>query len=256
MERFEIKVIKGRIGSTKTDWITEEIPFTIDLNGKELVTLSASPMDLQELAIGFLFTSGFIKKSEEIKALTIDCERWRAMVEIDAPDIVEKLVFKRLYTSGCGKGIIYYNPLDLIQRAKIPSGLKIKGERIIGLMKEFQKNSEEFKMTGAVHSAGLCNEEDIIIVKDDIGRHNALDKVIGAAILKNINFEDKIMLTSGRISSEILLKINRCQTPIIASSGAPTNQAVKLARELNITLIGFVRSGRMNIYSDEERILP
>jgi len=254
MESFEITVFKNQLKLKKNDWLTEEIPLTINLEGKELVTLLCSPTDLKELVYGFLFTSGFIKKKIDVKNLIIDQERWRADVETDAKNIAEELFFKRLYTSGCGKGIIYYNPLDLIQRIKIPLMFTIEGEKIIALMKEFQKSSVEFKKTGAVHSAALCNQEKIIILKDDIGRHNALDKIIGEAILTNINFEDKIILTSGRISSEILFKTNRCKTPLIASGGAPTNQAVKLARELNITLIGFVRGNRMNIYSGGERI--
>ncbi len=255
MEKFEIKVIKGKEKLSTTDWVTEEIPLTIYLNSKELVTLQASPFDLEELVIGFLFTSGFIKEKSEIKNITIDPERWRAGVELDGQNSAENLAFKRLYTSGCGKGVIYYNPIDMLQRTKLTSGFYISSDRIITLMKEFQKKSEEFKSTGGVHSAGLCDQEKIIIFKDDIGRHNAIDKVIGSAISKGLSFADKIFLTSGRLSSEILLKVNKCRSPVIASSSAPTNQAVKLARELNTTLIGFVRGGRMNIYSGEERIV-
>lgn len=254
MEKFEIKIIKGKERLSITDWVTEEIPLTIYLNNKELVTLQASPFDLEELIIGFLFTSGFINGKNAVKNIIIDPERWRAGVEIDNPNLLENLAFKRLYTSGCGKGIIYYNPIDLLQRTKVTSEFSISSDRVITLMKEFQKKSEEFKSTGGVHSAGLCNKEEILIFKVDIGRHNALDKVIGSAISKGISFEDKIFLTSGRLSSEVLLKVNKCCAPVIASSSAPTNQAVKLARGLNITLIGFVRGSRMNIYSGEARI--
>ncbi|MBI4656440.1 MAG: formate dehydrogenase accessory sulfurtransferase FdhD [Elusimicrobia bacterium] len=254
MKNFEIIIFRDQRKIKKNDWITEEIPLTINLNEKELVTLLCSPMDLKELVFGFLFTSGFIKGKTDVKNLIINQERWRANVDVVNENITEKLFFKRLYTSGCGKGVIYYNPLDLIQRMRIPLTLTIKGEEIISLLKEFQRSSDEFKKTGAVHSAALCNQEKIIILKDDIGRHNAIDKIIGAAILADINFEDKIILTSGRISSEILLKTNRCKIPLIASGSAPTNQAVKFARELNITLIGFIRGNRMNIYSGEERI--
>ncbi len=254
MDNFEITVVRDRTRSAKSDWITEEIPLTIDLNGKELVTLLASPRDLPELVYGFLFTSGFIKYGSDIKGVTIDRQRWRSTVTADAPAFIEELHHKRMYTSGCGRGTIYYNALDLLQRARIESGVTVAGEKIMALMQKFQKSSLEFKNTGGVHSAALCDQEDFIILMDDIGRHNAIDKVIGKALTNSVDFEDKIILTSGRISSEIVLKLSRCRIPVIASAGAPTNQAVKLARDMNITLAGFVRGRRMNLYSAEGRI--
>jgi FdhD protein len=186
--------------------------------------------------------------------LSIDQEKLFVNVETNGKSISEELFFKRIYTSGCGKGILYHNPVDLIQKIKLPLNFTISPEKILALMKKFQKSSLEFKKTGGVHSAALCNEKEILIFKDDIGRHNAVDKVIGEGIISEIDFTDKIILTSGRISSEILLKTNRCKIQIVASFSAPTDQSVRIARELNITLAGFVRGNRMNIYSGEERI--
>jgi FdhD protein len=120
-------------------------------------------------------------------------------------------------------------------------------------MKEFIKGSPEHTQTRGVHSGALATRERILIFRDDIGRHNALDKVIGEALSQGLDFSDKIMLTTGRISSEILSKVLRCRLPVIAALGSPTNQGVKLARMVNLTLVSHVRGSKMDIYSGETR---
>ncbi|MDT8284493.1 MAG: formate dehydrogenase accessory sulfurtransferase FdhD, partial [Thermovirgaceae bacterium] len=197
---------------------------------------------------------GLLQDITALKSIVIDRERWNAITDIDEDGLNEDLVFKRVYTSGCGKGIIFHNPLDLINRTKLNDMFCVKGEAIAALMKEFQAWSEEHSMTRGVHSGALATPEKMLIFRDDIGRHNALDKVIGEAIATGTGFPEKILLTSGRISSEILSKVLRCRMPVIAAVGAPTNQAVKLARQANITLVGRVKGCRMNVYSGEERI--
>jgi len=122
-------------------------------------------------------------------------------------------------------------------------------------MNSFQKMSLAFRETGGVHSAALSDGEHILVFKEDIGRHNALDKASGAALLKGINPKCLIVLISGRISSEIIGKAKRLGAPFVISRSAPTDQAIKIARATNITLIGFARGNRMNIYSGEKRVV-
>jgi FdhD protein len=253
MERFEVVAIRQDVREKQDSWITEEVPLTIEVNGKELVTLLASPRDLQDLVVGFLFTSGLINSRDMVESLVIDEERWRANVLV-AQGIPEEMVFKRIYTSGCGKGIIFHNPFDLMQRAKIPPGFRIPAGRITEIMRTFLKGSEEYRETGGVHSSALADGEKILSFREDIGRHNALDKVIGDALSRGMDFGDKVMFTSGRISSEIMSKILRCRVPVFVARGAPTNQAVKMAREINLTMIGFARGIRMSVYSGAERL--
>lgn len=253
MEKVKIIAISKGVRKDTTDFVTAEVPLTIEVNQKEMVTLLCSPIDLKDLVLGFLYTSGFIRKPADLKKIIIDQQRWKADVEIDPSLFPGKLLFKRLYTSGCGKGIIFYNPLTSINR-RLSSKSTFPGKNIIELMKKFQKSSPEFKQTGGVHSAALCDREKILVLADDIGRHNALDKVIGKALLSKIEFDDKMALITGRISSEILFKIQHCGIPAIASSSAPTDQAVKLAKKADITLVGFVRGNRLNVYSGEKRI--
>jgi FdhD protein len=125
---------------------------------------------------------------------------------------------------------------------------------ILALVAEFQHRSEVYRATGGVHSAALCDTKSLLIFSEDIGRHNAIDKIFGQCLLEDIPTDDRIVITSGRISSEILLKVARRNVPIIVSKSAPTNLGVRLANDLGITLLGFVRGKRMNAYTHDWRI--
>jgi FdhD protein len=172
------------------------------------------------------------------------------------PEITRETVFgKRIITSGCGKGMTFFDYRDFNQCEKISSTIKVPAERILQLMNEFQKMSALFLETGGVHSAALADEEGIIVFAEDLGRHNALDKVFGEALSKGIRLSDKIILSSGRLSSEITIKALKRGIPILASPSAPTNLAIELARQLGLTMLGFVRGKRLNIYSGSERLM-
>jgi len=238
------------------DVVVRESPLTIILNNQELVTLLCTPVHLDNLAIGFLFSEGLLKSKGEIKQITMDEKRGVVRVEIgdQTRDAVE-LVFKRLITSGCGRGASFYNAADVTGRQKVKSKVSISAIEVFELVRQFQHRSEVFKTTGGVHSAALCNNKEIIIFSEDIGRHNAIDKIFGECILKEITTDGHIIITSGRVSSEILLKAARGNIPVLVSKSAPTDMGVKLAGDLGITLIGFVRGKRMNIYSNDWRLV-
>ncbi len=252
METFKVLKIKGGSKEIIDDLVIEEVPFTLNIGNKELVTLLCTPSDLKDLAIGFLFTSALIKKIQDIKKIVINQEQWVAYIDLAVADI--DLVFKRLYTSGCGRGTLFYSAQDLLNRGKVVSDFRITSAKIIFLMTEFQRMSEVYLKTGGAHSAAIADNKGITVFKEDIGRHNAIDKVIGRCLTESVDLENKILITSGRISSEVLLKAQKCRMPVIVSKSAPTNQAVKLARDMAITLVGFARGDRMNVYSGEARI--
>ena len=255
MEKFEITRIIS--GNRKMEFfpVSEEVPFTIEINGKELSTLLCSPYDLENLVAGFLFTSGLINDISALRNIVIDRQQWKAIVEIDPDGFPEDMVFKRIYTSGCGKGVVFHNPMDLMDHRILEYGFTVNSGEITGLMNVFLNNSEEHKLTRGVHSSAIAADEKIIVFRDDIGRHNSVDKIIGDALSRRIKFDDKMVLTSGRISSEIISKALRCGFPVLISAGAPTDQAVKLARSINLTLIGLARGKAMNIYTGEQRII-
>ena len=135
MENFVIKSIRQGVREEKSDAVTEEVPLTIELNGSELATLLCSPSDLKNMVLGFLYTSGFIEEASSIKSLTIDQDRWKAYVDC-VVTFPSEVLFKRIYTSGCGKGIIFHNPLDLMQRVRLADGFTTAGEKFFSMMKK------------------------------------------------------------------------------------------------------------------------
>lgn len=250
-----VEIRQGR-RNVKLDVAVQELPLTVFLDGQQLVTLLSTPGDLDHLAVGFLYSEGLIENREEIKSLTFEKDRGIMRIKTKKqkrPDLTRKA--RKLISSGCAAAAnISGNLFEIGKYARVDSQLTISPDEIIELMRKLQQRSRLFRSTGGVHSAALCTREDILIFSEDIGRHNAVDKVLGQCILNSIPLDDKIALTSGRISSEIVLKVARAHIPIIISRSAPTMLGAKLASHLGVTLIGFARGRRMNIYTHEERV--
>lgn len=148
----------------------------------------------------------------------------------------------------------YENFFDSLNCKPVNSNIVLPCEKIYEFMARNLDYSETFKKTGGVHCVALCDPNKILVISEDVARHNALDKVIGESVLKNIFLKDKIIILSGRVSLEMILKSAKMQIPIIISKSAPTSMSVALAKRLNITLVGFVRDRKMNIYSNGQRI--
>ena len=238
------------------DIVVREFPLTIILNNQELVTLLCTPTHLDYLAIGFLSSEGLLKSKDEIKKITVDDQRGVVRLETEEDNKqAGELVFKRLITSGCGRGTSFYSAADVIGQTKVESKTNISAVEVFELVREFQHRSQIFRTTGGVHSAALCDTKNILVFSEDIGRHNAIDKIFGECVLKDISTDGRVIITSGRVSSEILLKAAKRNIPLLVSKSAPTNMGVKLAGELGITLIGFVRGKRMNVYSNDWRLV-
>jgi len=247
--------IRDREQTEMEDVVVREFPLTIILNNQELVTLLCSPTNLKYLALGFLASEGLIRSREEVKSILLDDRRGVVRVQTDgSPDIAGDLIFKRFITSGCGKGAAFYSVADAADAAMVESETRISASQVFAMMREFQDRSEVFRNTGGVHSAAMTDGERILIFSDDIGRHNAIDKIFGECLWENTPTEDRVIVTSGRISSEILFKVAKRGIPIIISRSAPTDLAVRTALDLGITLIGFVRGQRMNVYANNWRV--
>jgi len=255
IERFSIVRISTEGENDTEDVIAREFSLTIILNNQELVTLLCSPTDLKYLAIGFLFSEGLLRGKDEIKKILVDDQRGVVRVETEeSGELAQDVLFKRLITSGCGRGASFYSAADATGQ-KVESQAKVSAPEVFALVNEFVQHSQVFKATGGVHSAALCHTKGILVFSEDIGRHNAIDKVFGECILRDIPTDDHMIITSGRISSEILLKVAKRNIPILISKSAPTNLGVRLADELGITLIGFVRGKKMNIYTNRWRVV-
>lgn len=250
-----IRLREGERGREKDEVVTES-PLTVFLNEKEFVTLLCSPQKMDYLAVGFLRSEGLISKASEIEELRVDEDEGMVFVNTSGEvDLAEKLYGKRTITSGCGKGTVFFSVLDSLQSEPVTSDLKIEAQTLLAQINDLQQKSQLFKATGGVHSAALADSEQIIVHSEDIGRHNAIDKIIGETVLKEMFLEDKILLSSGRLSSEIVIKGAKLRVPFVVSRAAPTSLSIELAEKMGITLVGFARGKRLNIYAHDHRII-
>jgi FdhD protein len=251
----QIVRLRGDQREELTDLVTVEAPVTIYLNGRELVTLLCTPEKIDLLALGFLRSEGLISSIDDLAALRVRQDE--GIVDVDLKSktgLAEKLYGKRTITSGCGKGTVFFNVLDSLRSSPLEGRLEISAGKILFLMDSLQEKAELFKATGGVHSAALADQEKILFFSEDIGRHNAIDKIVGECLQAGMVTDDKIIVTSGRLSSEVLLKAAKLKIQLLISRAAPTSLCVELAEHLNITLAGFVRGRRINIYSHRWRI--
>ena len=254
LKRFQIEKISEKGRGEEETFIIAESPITLFLNGKEVVTLLATPENLKELAVGFLLSEGWLREHKPVEKIEVDPQGIvRVRVKYRNP-LTEKLFLRRTITSGCGRGTIFYNVLDSLGAKKIRSSAKISQAQISKLMQELNQRSVLYRKSGSVHGAALATGQRILTFGEDIGRHNAVDKIFGAAFLQGLSTSGKILLTSGRISSEILVKAVKRRIPFLLSYSGPTALAVNMAREMGVTLIGYVRGKGMRIYSHGERI--
>jgi FdhD protein len=235
--------------------VAGEFPVTIVFDNNELVTLLCSPSDLEYLAVGFLFAEGFITSKNDIKKIAVDEQKGIVHIaRAEGAEFPRDLLFKRLITSACGRGAAFYSTADAQNLTRVESPIVISVDQVFALMEEFNQRSSLYKATGGVHGAALADSSSILIWNDDLGRHNAIDKVFGECIMRDIPTENRIVITSGRTPSEMIVKVAKGRVPILISPGASTDLGVRLANDLGVTLIGFVRGKNMTVYTNEWRI--
>lgn len=249
-KKYIIKKYQNEEVDEVEDLVVCEYPLTIFLNDQEFITLLCSPKSLKNLSIGFLYSEGIIKSASDIDSINIDEKMGYAYIKIgNVSKFAKQLYGKRVITTGCGKGSIFYNALDSLKCKQFKNNLDIDYKKLLDIMKLFNKKSELFLETGGVHSVGLIDGDDILYFEEDIGRHNALDKIIGNCLIDNVNIEDKAIITSGRITSEIVLKCAKLGIGCIISRSAPTNLAIDTGKKLNMEIIGFARGNKLNVYN-------
>jgi len=251
----ELNITRINNGLTEDilDLIIEEVPLDVFVNFEFYAALMCTPLEVKELAIGFLFSEGVISSMGSIKSIDHPFENRLCVILNHEINVDPRSV--RAITSGCGKGSVHVISLEEGSLKPIESNCSFAAADILKLMKEFNSKSDLFKQTGGVHSCCICSAESILLFSEDIGRHNALDKVVGKAMLSNIDLKDKLVMTTGRISSDIVVKVAKAGIQIIVSHSAPTSLALSIAKAANITIIGFARGSRMNIYCNDHRLL-
>jgi len=252
-EAVEIVRVSGDRRERKKDIVVKEAIYSINVNGTRVAGLACTPSDLQGLAVGFLMSERIITSYADVQDLSVKEDE--CTIEVETRGNLKFSSVERIATivSGCGSSSSA-RPLELLRAWKVTSELTISVSSVISLTKEFQMASDLFRSTGGVHSAAICKPSGIIFFRDDIGRHNAVDKVLGTCSIKGISTRDKVLLLTGRVSSDVMIKAALREIPILVSQSAPTHLAIELASESGITLVGFARGERMNIYSHEWRI--
>lgn len=239
---------------SEEEWLTmpapvpREMTLAIYVNGQELVTILCTPTKLNCLVLGFLYSEGIITNMHDIASMRICEDEPIADVRLNKDDYTAPT--RRTLTSGCGSGVSFQN-----EEQPVASDLVITPKEVLALMKQLHQQQELFQQCGGIHCSALADREQIIVSAEDIGRHNTIDKILGECLLRGLPTRDRILLTTGRISSEMLLKAARMQVPIVVSRGSPTERAISLGRELDITVVGYVRGSRLSVFSNEQRLL-
>ncbi len=247
--------ISGNSVEGVIDEVASELPISLVLNGEPLVTLLCTPSELEELTVGFLLSEGLLRDRAAIKKLAVDEKEATVHIDLaDLPPDFSKLFEKRTISSGCGKGVTFTQYRMYADDRIVVKEPLLSLDDIKRLLTTFRSISSLYLETGGVLSAALSDGREILLFSEDIGRHNAVDKLIGKAFLKSVSVENKILLTSGRVTSEIMTKAGRNRFPILISRAAPSCMAVSYAEDMGITLVGFARGERMNIYSWPKRI--
>lgn len=243
--------IKGNKREEISDLVARETIFTILLNKKKLVTLNCSPEKYKYLGLGFLYTSGILQKKENIISLLIDEKQGLMNIKIKGASLSSENIINSNLWIGSYQQLEDQNVTPL----SIDTSFKISSDFIYSLIFKMQERANFFKLTGGVHSCALVDKQgSIILFSEDISRYNTIDKILGEAFENDITTEDKIILTSCRITSGILKKMIIGKLPVVISRAASTDLAIKLAKRAGITLVGFVRGRRMNVYTYPQRI--
>jgi FdhD protein len=227
--------------------VPSEMALAIYVNRQELVTILCTPTKLNSLVLGFLYAEGIITGLGDVASMRVCEEDSLADVMLSNPEY--ELPTQRTLTSGCGGGTIF-KP----QGQRVNSDLAATPEEVLSLMKQLQKQMVLYRLCGGVHTSALSDTKNLLVVVEDIGRHNTLDKLQGECLLKGLSTRDRLLLCTGRISSEMLLKAAKMQAPVVVSRHSPTGSAVSLARDLGIALVGHARGNRLSVYSHPERL--
>ncbi|MBN1426865.1 MAG: formate dehydrogenase accessory sulfurtransferase FdhD [Anaerolineae bacterium] len=254
-ERDLVTFQDGRKSSNRQPIVTE-MPLTIILNGDELATLVCSPHSFDLLAIGFLVSEGILQRHDDLKA--VSCRQEQGVVWVDTIDGVVPTdgFLQRNFTSCCGKGrpsLPFLNDYRQIQ--PITHTSSFTATELLDFVSLLDREAQTYRLTGGVHEAALARKGGFVTSYEDIGRHNALDRILGYTFLNDIDTSDKAVVLSGRIASEMLTKAARIGVPVVVSRAAPTCLSIDLAEQLGITVVGFARGSSLNVYTHPERVM-
>jgi FdhD protein len=227
-----------------------ERAISLIVDGEELATIACSPVRVIALALGFLRVEDIIQRAEDVALMEVCDEETVVKVRLAPTARAVPHDRKRILTSGCGRGVTF--SLDVVP---VEGGMTVRPEQLMAWMEELLERAAGYREHGGTHTAGLFGDAGLELLVEDIGRHNTVDRIAGEALLADIDTRGKAILTSGRISSEMLVKASRLGCGIVASRTSPTELAVSLAIEANVALCGYVRRDQLRIFHDAARLL-
>jgi FdhD protein len=229
--------------------VIEEALVSLYVNGAEVATIMCTPRHQDWLAVGFLANEGLITSLQEISILYVTPDGCCVDVWLERPFVRPA---RPIVTSGCGGGVTFTDPASGLE--PLQEDLRIRPEELLPLFQQLHTPESLHARARGVHAAGLSDGGRVLATVEDVGRHNTIDKLLGACLLQGIDTRGRLLLATGRVSSEMLRKGARMGCPIIASRNSPTSLSVEMARAGNITLIGYVRQASMRVYAHPERL--
>ncbi len=231
--------------------VTEEGLLRIHVNGQELATVMCTPRAVDELALGFLRAEGLIRSLDDVRRVVV-CPS-RRCVEVWLHDTAVALPTRRIVTSGCGGGVTFDDLSAPI--APLNTHTRLAPEQVFARMRDLYHAADLYAATQGIHTAALSDGERLLLVAEDVGRHNTVDRLWGQALQQDVATAGRLLLTTGRISSEMLRKAAKMGVPVVISRTSATSLSVALGRAWNVTVIGYVRRNSLRVYSAPERLL-
>jgi FdhD protein len=222
---------------------------SIYVNGTEFVTIMCTPVHLKELALGFLHLEGVFENMEDVDHVTLSADSCCLDVWLRHSTPPPR---RRIITSGCGGGVTFDDPS--IQEQALPQGPTVEPDALFEWLNQLHHPDGLYARARGVHAAGLADQDAVRFMREDVGRHNTIDKLQGACLQAGVSTEGKVLLATGRISSEMMGKAIRMGCPIVASRNSPTSMSVAMAETFNVTLAGYVRRDSMRVYTHPERL--
>lgn len=240
-------------GNQQEKHIAGEQPLTIYVNKKEIVTLMTLGTQPEALVLGYLKNQGFIENIADIKSVQVDWETESAAIVTHHEHDWEEKLSKRTVTSGCGQGTVFGNMMEQLESIKFEN-TELKQSTIYALLDNISKENEVYKRAGGVHGCALCHHDKQLIFVEDVGRHNAVDTICGLMWLNQISGNDKTFYTTGRLTSEMVIKVAQMGVPILLSRSGVTHMGLSLAQQLGVNLIARAKGKHFLIFNGADNI--
>jgi len=244
----------NEFGETVAGHIAAERALTIYLNKREIVTLMTLGTQPELLVLGWLRNQRLVQSMEQVRSIQVDWEvEAVAVTTYKVVDGLEEKLSKKTVTTGCGQGTVYGDMMEGLSKIKLPK-VQLKQSMIYGLLNTLSKHNEIYKKAGAVHGCALCRETENMRFVEDVGRHNAVDAIAGYMWLNDMSGADKIFYTTGRLTSEMVIKVAQMGIPVLLSRSGATQMGYEIAQQLGVVLISRAKGKHFLVYNGAEQI--